>query len=299
MEQFYKLERQTKMQAYLQCSMQEYSCLQELAQLGHIPAMMLLAKSKDADISARYYMMASDAGEHQAAVKAFWRFINRHQQNSMPDAFDIKKVGERLRKGAEDGDADCMFALAMCYAKDFVGTYGTQYNYHPAKSPFSPNQEKMIFWLKKSFEQGCKYPGVQVLMAEYYATGKIWNDFHFEKEPVYVSLEKCIDPKKAFAILEPIYQKLNMNFSYSPERNHWYQAAKYLITMFYFDGFGTEPDSEKARACIHAGGEGDVLTVTSKEKDTLTAIRKELEEALHISNEKRLEDLFNVKYDES
>lgn len=290
MEQFYKLERRAESQKYLNCSREELADLKELARLGYVPAMMLLGTEMAGYIAYRYYMMAADAGEYQGAVYAYWRFIPMYFETSTPDDYNMKAICDGLRKGAESGNADCMFALSLCYAEGWVESIDGRVLSH-RKIPFAPSQEKMFFWLKKAYDLGCTNPGVQVLMAEYYATGKIWIDENFDKDPAYISKENCIDQKKAFELVEAVLQ------CDWPERtrlspipvNSWLSIAKYFLTMFYFDGYGTAQNTEKAKTSFvyFTGKEGDKLEVLTKDNNRLSALREELK-AAHIKEHKNL-----------
>lgn len=295
MEQFYKLEPRAKSKTYIACYGEELDCLEELAQLGHVPAMMLLGTHKAGYISYKYYMMASNAGEYQGAVYAYWRFLALYFESSTPDDYNMKAVCEGLRKGAESGNAECMFALSLCYAKGWVESMVSVNAVSYMKSPFDPNQEKMFFWLKKAFDQGCTNPGVQVMMAEYYATGKIWINENFDKDPAYISKENCIDQKKAFELVEAVLQ------CDWPERTRlspipvgrWLSIAKYFLTMFYFDGYGTKQNVEKARSSFlyFTGKKEGTLEVSVKDHSRLSALRKELKEAHNIEYNKLLDKM--------
>lgn len=282
MEQFYKLERQAKSQTYLNCYKEDLHDLEELAQLGYVPAMMLLRTHMANHISYKYYMMASDAGEYQGAVNAYWRFLFLWFECSTPDNYNMGAICEGLHKGAIAGNVDCMFALSLCYSKDWIKSVDDRMLSHK-QSPFPPSQEKIFYWLEKAFTQGCTNPGVQVLMAEYYATGKIWNDENFDKDPAYISEENCIDQKKAFELVEAVTQ------CDWPERtrlspvpvNRWLAIAHYLLTMFYFDGYGTEQNVAKAKTSFlyFTGKEDDTLEVLTKDSNRLYALREELKAA--------------------
>lgn len=282
MGKFHELESRTKSKTYLACSSEELNCLKELAQLGYVPAMMLLGAHKIGEISYRYYMMASDAGEYQGALYAYWRFIPLYFESSTPDGYNMRAICEGLRKGAESGNADCMFALSLCYSKGWIESVDGGERSHRV-SPFAPSQGKMFYWLKKAFDQGCTNPGVQVLMAEYYATGKIWNDVNFDKEPAYISQESCIDQKKAFALIDAVMQgDWPEHTCLSPiSVKRWVSIAKYLLTMFYFDGYGTEQNVGKAKTafCYFTGKEEDTLELLTEDINRLSALREELKAA--------------------
>lgn len=285
METFYQVEKRVQEKNCMDSYKEELRNIEDLAKLGYVPAMMLLGAHKWEDVSYKHYMMASDAGEYQGVAYAYWRFLTSHFNNRLPDDFNMNAICEGLSKGAEAGNADCMFALSMCYAKGWVDAVaGTKLNgFTRLESPFEPSSEKMFFWLKKAYDQGCTSPGVIVMMAEYYAMGKIWFNENFDQEPIYISDGKSVDQKKAFGMLEALMQEE------WPEQTHlmpipvkkWHHSGKLLLTMCYFDGYGTQRDKRKAidLYCYPFGEEHDTLEVTSKDHDRMTALRKELEES--------------------
>lgn len=296
MGRFHELESRAKSKTYLACSSEELDCLEELARLGHVPAMMLLGAHKAGYISYMYYMMASDAGEYQGAVYAYWRFLGMFFDSPIPSNYNMKTICEGLCKGAESGNADCMFALSLSYTEEWVQEVAGTSNYGYMRSPLDPSPEKMFYWLKKAFDQGCTDPGVQVLMAEYYATGKIWINVNFDKEPAYISRENCIDQKKAFALVEAVLQ------NDWPERtrlspipvNTWLWIARYFLTMFYFDGYGTEQNTAKAKTSFlySTGEKEDTLEISIEDQRRLSALRKELKAA----RDKEYKIIWSSKY---
>ena len=83
----------------------------------------------------------------------------------------------------------------------------------------------------------------------------------------------------------------------SPVRvDTWIWKAKYLLTMLYFDGYGTEQNVEKAMTINQyfvgeASKKKEALSVTSKDYDRLTALRKELKDAHNKKYQKLLDKM--------
>ncbi len=255
--------------------------LEQAAKDGDIPSMIKVAeRAATTETAYEYYMKASSAGCHDATVTMFWRFIQAFQQNTNPDNLDMNAVVRRLEAGAEAGHTDCMFAFAMCYAKDFVGSYGRQYNYHPAKSPLAPDQEKLLFWVKKAYDAGSSHPGVFALLAEYYATGKMWKTWYFDQEPIYQGDRSCVDPKLAVSLLLQGREKAaDKESSWNDGTFGWLDPISFLLGMCYFDGCGTAVNKEEACTILNAQRISDGMEVDHKTYVQLIAIREALKEA--------------------
>ena len=237
---------------------------EKASQSGDAAAMLQIARNSDADTSFQYYTMAYQAGEYQAAAEMFWRYIHAGKQHAAPKGFQMQKLAKQLQCGANAGNADCMFALALCYAKDFVGTYGFDYHYSDVHSAYQPDAEKFFYWLAKAYQSGCTDPGISVMMAQYYATGKIWHHANYGLTPTYAADSPEINQEKAFAILEPVYLLLNDHIrdnGYDVKTRYWYEVCKPLITMMYLDGRGTEADPKKAFMCVGIGYNENTMCV--------------------------------------
>ena len=254
---------------------------QAAADKGDIPSMVKTAEiTKNPETVYEYLMKASNAGHHAAAVRLFWRFIQAFEQHSTPDNFDMNAVVRRLEAGAEAGHTDCMFALAMCYAKDFVGSYGIKYNLHPVKSPLAPDQEKLLFWLKQAYDAGSSHPALLLLLAEYYATGKMWKNKFFDQEPIYQGDRSCVDPERAFSLLLQAHEKLaEKRPSEKDGTTSWSDAICYLLGMCYFDGCGTAANEDAACTILNAQRISDGMEVDHETYVQLIAIREALKEA--------------------
>lgn len=257
---------------------------EKAADKGNVEAMLELAKSKDAAVSCKYYKMACEAGSSVAASKMFWRFIDANAQHALPSGFRMEWLAEKLSKGANAGDVDCMFALALCYAKGFVGGFGLPYAGTKITSPYKSDQEKFIFWLKKAYNKGSKDPGVKLMMAEYYILGKIWRDNNFTSDPIYTQTAKEIDMSKGLKMLESIYKEMskidNMILIHT-KRMDWFHACRYLLGMMHFDGYGTKVDIKKATEYVPMSpfiSKNEYITNGDNEY-ILIALRKHLFEA--------------------
>lgn len=262
------------------------------AESGDPDAIMRLAKlpeNQGPTLFMKYHMMAAENGYYNAAATLFWRFIQDYHQNLPPDSFDINKVAAKLQEGADAGNPDCMFALAVCYARNFVGTFGVSASRnYPVNSPYKPNPVKFMEYLKKAYDSGCTHPGVRLLMAEYYATGKIWCGYHFDQEPVYRAAKPEIDQYKAFSLLKPVFLDLRENLDryehkYPEKYYHytytWFQLARFMITICYFDGYGVAADIDHTLESFPYASrmeDGEGISVTSGDHAILTAMREEL-----------------------
>lgn len=257
------------------------------ANSGDTESMILVAEeSKNVpSISLDYYDKAYSAGCTKAAALKFWRFNNNWFQNLPPDDYDVYQLGKQLHTGSKLGDPDCVYAEALCYAKNFVGDYldSNSNSYcNWVVSPYQPNSIKFIEGLKRAYDLKCTHPGVQVMLAEYFAMGKIWNNERFDKQPMYEEIENVIDQVRAFEMLNTVWQELRQEFvsdlTNIPNR-YWYFKASYLLGMMYFDGRGTNKDIEKAKEVLNAMGSDHSITVNTKQYAILSSLRDSLTDA--------------------
>lgn len=261
--------------------------LQKAANSGDVESMILVAENSKRipTIALDYYDKAFYAGCPKAAALKFWRFNNNWFQNLPPEDYDVYKLGKQLHTGSNLNDPDCVYAEALCYAKDFVGDYLGSNKSQYCKwvvSPYQPSSTKFIDGLKRAYELKCTHPGVQVMLAEYYAMGKIWNDERFDKKPMYEANDNVIDQVRAFEMLSTVWKELHQEFVANltniPNR-HWYFKATYLLGMMYFDGRGTQKDFEKAKEILNARGNNNSITVNTELHAILTGLRNSLTDA--------------------
>lgn len=156
----------------------------------------------------KYLKMANDAGYHPAAADMFWRYINMFHQNVRPDVSEMEDTAKRLKKGAGAGDGSCQFALALCYAPNFVGSYGMRYNIGTVCSPLQPNSEKFIHLLEQAHRRNCRE--ASVYWAEYLAFGEVWLESGPDRRSglLYKNEQSEHDPELAYKILEDALEYL-------------------------------------------------------------------------------------------
>lgn len=251
-----------------------------------VSELLQAAKNPDREVAFSNYKMAFAEGGHNAASQMFWRFIVRNGlYSSAPQGFSMKELCKQLTQGAVAGDAGCMFALALCYSKEFFCTndYGNYYD-RSLKSPLTPNPDKFFYWLKKAYESGSGHPGAHIMMAQYYATGKIWCHSLYTLTPTYQAEIRQINQAKAFAILEPVYRQLDnaIRSGYDEHISYWYHVCMPLIAMMHLDGRGTSADPRKACACIGVGfnASSETLLLRPNHYVRLRGVRLALNEAI-------------------
>ena len=120
------------------------------------------------------------------------------------------------------------------------------------------------------------------MLAEYYATGKIWKDSHYDEAPIYVQSQREVDLPKAYAMIEEMYGVLKKAFLADVldlSNAFWYTKAKTLLGLMYFDGRGTEPSIHMAKVCLNCGGEENSISIPEDQVKSFEALRKALAEA--------------------
>jgi len=255
-------------------------------QQAKVNQLLRAAKNPDREIAFSNYQMAFAEGGHNAASQMFWRFIVRNGlYSSAPQGFRMGELCSQLKQGAVAGDPGCMFALALCYSKEFFSTNDYRRSYDGSmKSPLPPDPDKFFYWLKKAYESGSAHPGVHIMMAQYYATGKIWCHSLYTLTPSYQATYRQINQEKAFSILAPVYRQLNdaITTGYDVHLSYWYQVCMPLIAMMYLDGRGTPADPRKAFACVGVGfsANSDALLVPTGKYARLRGARQALNEGI-------------------
>lgn len=242
---------------------------QKAASLNHKDSIKAMADSNDKDASYKNMMKLANSGDYDAAANIFWKIL---PMSILPKDFDSINMLAVLKEGAENNNAECMFALSLLYLRNFVDSC-LRFDAQAEKwrNPVAYDEGKFVYWLKKANDSGCKNIIAKVLLAQYYAVGKIWYNHSYNEDAIYEIKEKEIHPQKAYNILEK-------EITTEPEKlTYWYHVGHRLLVAMLFYGYGTDTNVSKARELMNTFGSKTSMWVTEEETKSLEALQKEFD----------------------